>query len=352
MRSLRPSWIEVDAGAIRENVRVLKNRVGERVALFATLKSNACGFDLEQAGPLLAKMHEVHGIAVVDGGDAIALRRSGISKPILVFGGMLLDAQTVALAADFDLIVTAHDPNSLAAILSSDRPVDFVVEFNVGAERLGFSPEDAERVISQLRSARAKLAGVTAHMGVPAGERRGEVVRRQYARFLPALERFREAGVELRYSLIASSQTLLEADDMNLTAVDPGHLIFGFVPRSSGELGRRLRCALSAIKSRIVQVNERSAVFPFGASDGLMRIECGNVLIRGRKASLLAINAEHAIADISAIPESAVGDEVVIVGEQGDEAITVADVEARYPRMRSRADVTRNVSPLITRIYS
>ena len=366
-RSLRPAWVDVEAGAIRHNVRVLKERVGPGVALFATLKSNACGFDLEQAGPLLEKMDEVHGIALVDGGDAVALRRCGVAKPILLFGGMLLDAEAVALAAERDFILTAHDRPSLDTILASSRAVQFVVEFNVGAERLGFTPEDARRVLSATAaSGRARLVGATSHMHVPV-DRRGAAVELQYARFLTALEAFRDAKVSLQYSLIASSQTLLETNAMNLTAVDPGHLIFGMAPAGRGELAMRLRSALRAVKSRLVHVREigagenaapfdarpglRAGVLPFGASDGLARIACGHVLVGGKKAPILAINAEHTEVDLSAVPQAKVGDEVVIVGRQGEAEIEIADVEARFPNMRSSADVVRNISPFIPRVY-
>src|SRR5579864_656580 len=73
-RNLRPSWIEIDRGAIQDNVRTIKSRLGSDVAMFCTLKSNACGFDLEQAGLLLEAESAAHGISLVDMGDAITLR--------------------------------------------------------------------------------------------------------------------------------------------------------------------------------------------------------------------------------------------------------------------------------------
>lgn len=366
-RSLRPTWIEVDAAAIRYNVRILKELIGESAALFTTLKSNACGFDLEQAGPLLDREAGVHGISLVDGGDAVVLRRCGVTKPILLFGGMLIDRDAVALALQNDFILTAHDPHSLQTIAASGQPVKFVVEFNVGAERLGFAPERAGNLIPTIARMRARLIGVTSHMHV-SEEGRQAAIRLQFDRFLVALEAFRIAGIPLRYSLIASSQTLLETNDMNLTAVDPGHLIFGMVAPDRGELGARLRCALHAVKSRLIHIREvhstenaapfkakpgmRVGVFPFGASDGLARIACAEVLIGGKKSKLLIINAEHAEVDLSAIPEARVGDEVVIFGRQGDAEIRIHDVETHHTKMRSRADVVRNISPFIPRIYT
>ena len=367
-RSLRQNWIEVDSGAICHNVKVLKDRIGPSVAMFATLKSNACGFGLEEAGSLLEREGGVHGMALVDPGDAFELRKCGITKPILIFGGALLDAELVTIAVEERCILTAHDPESLGAILSSDSNVEFVVEFNVGAERLGFFPKDAASIIAQVRNANhAKLVGATAHMYVPRDTRAASAVAEQYDRFLEILKVFRKTGVALRYELIASSQTMLASNEMNLTAVDPGHLIFGITTADSSELAPQLRSALRAVKSRLVHIHEvgyagnaspfsrsagmRVAVFPFGASDGLMRIHCGHVLLHGTRAPILAINAEHTIIDITHLPSAAVGDEIVIVGAQRSERITIEEIEVRYPGMRSRADVTRNISPFIPRCY-
>ena len=367
-RNLRPSWIEIDRGAIQDNVRTIKSRLGSDVAMFCTLKSNACGFDLEQAGLLLEAESAAHGISLVDMGDAITLRERGVTKPILLFGGNLLDADKLAFAEKHRFILTAHDAISLAAILMTDRSIEFVVEFNVGAERLGFPPAEAAAVIAQIRiSPSARLVGVTAHMHLSKADNGLSAAREQYDRFLDVVARFTAAGLDLRYKLIASSGTLLLTNEMNLTAVDPGHLVFGMVPPEQ-RARSGLRSALRAIKSRLIQVSSiayadgrnspfaarvgmRTGIVPFGASDGMARITCGYVLVGGKSAPILTINAEHTEVDLTGVPEARVGDEVVVVGSQDGSEITIADVEAKHPDMRSVADAARNVSPFIRRVY-
>src|SRR4029079_7995398 len=123
--------------------------------------------------------------------------------------------------------------------------------------------------------------------------------------------------------------------EMNLDAIDPGHLAFGLMPTETGAVPMNLRPAFRALKSRLVTVRRlarddhvdrlpfegkpglRFGVIPFGASDRLKQLNVGNVLVRGRRVPLLgAPSAEHARVDLTDVPDAEAGDEVVIIGRQ------------------------------------
>lgn len=366
----RPNWIEVDAAGIRANIGALRARVGPGVALFAALKGNACGFDLVKAGLLIEKCG-AEGVAVVDMGDALALRRAGVRCPILLFGGMWLNRDVVEAAVKHDLMLTAHDFRSLETIVTSGRgALPTFLEFNVGGERLGFEPEAVGQVIDAVgKNGGLRLVGVSAHMHVPGGDRARAVIEWQFSRFRGVLMRLSEAGLTPRYSMIASSKTLVLTNDMNLSAADPGHLVFGLMPRAEAEYGSDLRMALLAVKSRLIQVNMlnrkehladapfpavagvRSGVIPFGATDGLDRIHCGYVLVNGSRAPLVGSPmTEHSRIDLTRVPSAKPGDEVVIFGKQQESEITLEDVQSVQKSMRS-SDLTRSISARIPRIY-
>src|SRR6185369_11107118 len=93
----------------------------------------------------------------------------------------------------------------------------------------------------------------------------------------------------------------------------------------------------------------RLGVMPFGATDGLLGLSVGHVLVRGRRAPTLGVSMEHTRIDLSGIDAHA-GDEVVIVGRQGDAEISIGEVAAAN-RLHSPAYVPVLVSPGVLRRY-
>jgi alanine racemase len=136
---------------------------------------------------------------------------------------------------------------------------------------------------------------------------------------------------------------------LNLSAVNPGRMLYGMLDEPW--LGKAdVRPVVRAIKSKVLQVKTipasfplaadgrpetgplRTAVISFGFKDGLPRQPAGGVvLVGGRRAPILgARSTEHTVIDVSHVPGVMPGDEVVIVGRQGTEAIDAAEAVATY----------------------
>jgi alanine racemase len=133
-------------------------------------------------------------------------------------------------------------------------------------------------------------------------------------------------------------------------AVDPGRMLYGIALEGDGPRAAPLRPVLRALKSRLVEAKEihprerfaaqapfpvvapmRFGVIPLGAADGLGQLHAGRVLVRGRSAAVLGSpSLEHTRIDLSLVPEARVGDEVVVIGRQGDRKIPPAEVAARH----------------------
>lgn len=369
-RYSRPNWVEVDAAAIESNIRNLRQRIGAGVALYAALKGNACGFDVAKAGTLVSSCG-VDALCVVDMGDALRLRGAGITCPILLFSGMLFEKSVVENGFKHDLMLTVHDFESLDAIgRYGPEGSKIFIEFNVGGERLGFEPGEAAEVAARVKALCAvTTVGISAHMHVPGGPAAMDTVSWQFARFQRVLDQLGKAGLAYRHAMIASSKTLVLTNEMNLSGVDPGHLVFGLMPRADAQYGADMRMALLAVKSRIIHIagitrtehvgdapfsvrpGMRIGVIPFGHSDGMARIHCGHVLVKGVRAPLVASpTAEHARIDLTEIASARVGDEVVIFGTQGDSKIDLAAVQSFRKGMRA-SDITRSISPRVPRVY-
>ncbi len=153
-------------------------------------------------------------------------------------------------------------------------------------------------------------------------------------------------GVTVPLRMAASSGALRLTDAMTLNAIDVGSLLYGLEPPGPSDRDLGLRPALVSLSSRLTSVRTRFrtefvaqspiptgrdvqlGVIPLGATDGFLGLSAGHVLVGGRRAPVLAISLEHSRLDLTGI-DARVGDEVVIVGRQGDEEITMRDVGER-----------------------
>jgi alanine racemase len=366
----RPNRVDVDAAALRHNVGELRLLAGPRTRLFIALKGNACGFGVAQAAVTFAAAG-ADALATVDCADAVAIREAGVTLPILVYGGNLLTREVVEAIEHYGLMPSVHDAWSLEALARWHRaPVRTYVEVNVGGERLGVDTAEAPQFVRRVAGLPdVTLAGVHAHMHVPDGAAGDAVVAWQYRRFMAVLAELRRDGIDVPLRMIASSKTLVRTLEMNLDAIDPGHLAFGLRPTDLITVPMNLRPAFLALKSRLVAVRRfaredfvdcqpfpgrsgmRFGVIPFGAADRLHRLNCGTVLVRGRRVPLLgAPSAEHARIDLSAVSDAEVGDEVVIIGRQDESEITLDEVRRAQGGVRESA-ITRDIPATIPRRY-
>ncbi|MCA1647109.1 MAG: alanine racemase [Chloroflexi bacterium] len=337
----------MDLDAIAHNVCALRKHVGAGVKIFAALKADAYGFGIERVADTVISAG-VHGLSVVEADHAIALRRRGISVPILLYGGTLASADLVAAVEQYDLIPTLLDVDDAQTYAQyATRPLRAFLKFDVGLERLGAVPEDAASLAAALRAlGRIELQGVYTHLHISPNvglQENFPYLHWQFERFLHALTILREHGFNPALRMAASSAVLMQTDQMHLNAIDPGHLLFGMYPSGPRRPPLDLRPAFRALKSRLVQVKTiqrpafreqaafpirpdmRVGVFPCGISDGMLQATCGQVLVDGRRVPVLSVSLEHTRVDLTDVNASR-GDEVVIVGHQAAAEITPAEV--------------------------
>jgi len=233
---------------------------------------------------------------------------------------------------------------AVAVAGTARRPTQVVVEVDVGLERLGVGVAQAAALVKDVSALSGiKLIGMTTHLhgiGPP------DYLEWQLARFKDVMDVLAADGVVPELRLAESSATLGIGSHPWFNAVDPGHLLYGLLPRGREDRPAWLRNALIRITSRLLQVKgvdrqefasespigqeeaARIGVIPMGIADGLRALSCGEVLVRGRRCRLVGnLSLEHARVDLSDVPDAERGDEVVVVGTQGEQEITPAEVE-------------------------
>jgi len=350
MRPLRPSWVEIDLDAIANNVRGIKSLIGDSVALFAVVKANAYGHGaIPVARTALLNGADYLGVASMQ--EALELRSAGIEAPILVMS--YTPVQAIRQAVRQNITVTLYDLELARAFDRAARDAGGTLRVHVkvdtGMGRLGVMASDAVAFFRHLLSlTNLEIEGVYTHFS--AADEDLSYTSEQMRVFKGVITPLRAAGFTFKYIHAANSAGMLVSKETHFNAVRIGLAMYGLSPSDLARVPRTFRPALSW-KTVIAQVkslppghpvgygntyqakeNERVAVIPVGYADGLRRSPqyWGHVLVQGQIAPIIGrVSMEKTIISISDIPDVAIGDEVVLIGTQGENTITADDIAWR-----------------------
>ena len=356
----------VDLDAIAGNVARVREIVGSATTIFGAVKANGYGFGLPEVAEAMIS-GGANALSMADPGDAIRIREAGIDAPILLYGGVLPEPSAARLFAEYRLTCTIGDVESARAWSSACvEELRVFLKVDVGLERLGVSAERAGTFAHDVSTLQGiRIDGVYTHLH--GGDAPG-YLGWQLDRFDRALDEILQAGIEPTVRLAESSVSLGSERRPRLNAVDPGHLLYGFVPAGRARPPVGFRPAFVALRTRVLQVKAverpgfwpespmpvredmRIAVIPLGRADGLGRLHCGEVLVRGRRAPIVGrLSLEHTRIDVTEIADCVAGDEVVVIGRQGHEEISVEEAAAHHDL--DGVGLTLEVRPSVARVY-
>jgi alanine racemase len=347
-RPARPTWVEVDLEAVAYNVRQIKEIVGPEVKIQAVLKADAYGHGaITVARTALNNGAYSCGVASVN--EAIRLRQSGLDAPILVLG--YTPAWLAKQALLHDVTLTLYDADVARAYSRAAtelrRTARVHVKVDTGMGRLGLLPDELVSFVQGVRGLPGlDLEGIFTHFSV-ADDESLEYTRWQLDRFLKVLGRL--AGIGITFSLVhcANSAALLRLPEARFSMVRLGLAMYGLQPSPNVQLPEGFRPAL-AWKTSVAQVKalppgsyvsygntyqtqgeETIAAIPVGYADGFRRAPTRwqSVLVRGQRAPIVGrVCMDQTMINVSCIPNVRVGDEVVLIGRQGEDAITAEEV--------------------------
>jgi alanine racemase len=286
----RPTWVEVDVGAIAHNVRRLKEIVGPRVEIMAILKADGYGHGaLRVARTALANGAAMVGVACLS--EAITLRRAGITAPVLVLGYTPpVQARELVLHGVAATVFSADTARSLSRAATALRARAAVhLKIDTGMGRLGVKPELAAALAAEIAGMPGvEIEGVFTHFAQADAEDKTSA-QAQLTAFRRALTAIGEAGIVPRYIHAANSAAVLSLPESHFNLVRPGIAVYGLDPSSAVRCPPDFRPALS-FKTQVAQVKElpagsaisyggtfrtsrpsRIAVLPVGYGDGFRR---------------------------------------------------------------------------------
>ncbi|MBI3322889.1 MAG: alanine racemase [Candidatus Omnitrophica bacterium] len=341
-----PVWIEVDLAAIRSNFRQVRRHVAPGVKVLAVIKANGYGHGLLPVAQTLSEAGADF-LAVASVVEAVALRRSGVGAGILVLGQCL--PEEAPLVVEHRLIQAVGDEPSTRALsraaVRAEKPACVHLKVDTGMGRYGVWHEEAAALLRRIADLPGiQPQGVFTHLGM-AGQN-AQATEEQLSQFSRLLGELEREGLPAGLRHAANSVGLIRFPGSHWDLVRTGLLVYGCSP-IKGEHPLELRPALS-LKSRVrflkrvaagrtvsyggtwaAERPSRVATVPVGYAHGYTRAlsNKAQLLVRGRRAPVIGrITMEDLMCDVTDIPGVEVGDEVVLIGRQGEEQVTAEEL--------------------------
>lgn len=345
-----PTRLHVDLDAIHANLLAARDLGGGR-AVLAAVKADAYGHGLVPVAQAIEARGSADWLGVALTAEAVRLRDAGVSLPILKFTPTLPDDLPEAIAAD--VTVSVGEPEAIAAAqraaASAGTTLDVHLKVDTGMRRVGAAPRDAVDLARHIAdSPNLRLGGMFTHLPIsdtPAGE---DFTRGQFATFEEAVGAVEAAVGPVELIHAGNSGAVLGHDLGRTTMIRPGIMIYGSYPDPTTPRSRPLQ-EVQRWTSRVLFVKRISAgetvgygrtweapqdtwiaTVGVGYGDGYSRLlsSRGRMLVRGRSYPIAGrVCMDQTMIDLGPEPTDVqVGDEVVLLGRDGDEHIPVSEL--------------------------
>jgi alanine racemase len=342
------NWLEIDGGAIVENVDHLLKLTGVR--LMAVVKANGYGHGITEVVRIATSAGATYcGVARVE--EAFELRRAGIEAPILVLG--YTPDQHLADAIGRNVTLTIFHPEQVetltTAASAAGRPALVHVKVDTGMSRLGAQPAIAYQLLGRLTEApEVEVEGIFTHFA-RADEPDDPTTSLQERRFLDLLAEVEAAGLRPPLVHAANSAAALTRPSTHFDMVRIGIALYGLEPSTKVPLPQGFQPAL-AWKAHLTHVQnypvgtgvsyghiyktrgeERIGVVPVGYGDGYRRVDGNAVLIHGQRVPVVGrVCMDQLMVQLDGVPQAKVGDEAVLLGYQGEEHIRAEEIASHW----------------------
>lgn len=304
--------------------------------------------------------------------EGIALRKAGIEVPVLIFSPLLEDQAEPVCA--FNLTPTITGPAAARALAREagrrNQKIRVHIKVDTGMGRIGVFPGEVLSLVREVSTLpHLEIEGIYSHFATADGEDLA-YARRQLAVFRQVIDGLRRHGWEIPLKHIANSGAIMNLPESYFNLVRAGIILYGLYPSDQVPRGRLpLRPALT-LKARVTQVKrvppgtgisygqiyhtpkETTIItLPIGYADGWTRLLTGKarVLLKGKSFPLVGrICMDQCMADVGDTPVE-VGEEVVLIGRQEEEEITVDEVAALLGTINY--EIVCMLSDRVPRIY-
>ena len=342
--------------------------------MIAVVKADAYGHGAAPIAHLIEGYDYIWGFAAATAEEAVHLRENGVTKPILILGIVFEEYYPELVRDDIRLAVCEYEEAeklSKEAVLQN-KTVHIHIALDTGMTRIGYAdiPESVEEIKKIAGLPNLEIEGMFTHFSrADEYDRSPAMVQlERYQKFSDLVE---AAGVEIPLHHCSNSAGIIRVPEANLSIVRAGITIYGIYPSSEVERDIVKLTPVMELKSHVTYVKDvpegaaisyggtyvadkkrRVATIPVGYADGYPRqlSNKGWVLIHGKKAPILGrVCMDQFMVDVTEIGDVKKGDEVTLLGRDGDEFISIEEIGDLCGRFSY--EFACDISPRVPRIY-
>lgn len=366
----RPTFVEIDLGAIAHNLTEIVKHVAP-AQIMAVVKADAYGHGFKEVSTIAIKHGATYlGVARVE--EGISLRENKFNTPILVFGGFFENQIEDFLR--FDLDFTLYDLNQAKALSEKTKALGksarVHVKIDTGMGRVGVAWESAVDFIQTLLELNhLEIIGIYTHFA-DSDEKDKTFTNIQLKRFCQVLKKLKERNIRIPLKHTANSGAILDIPNSYFDMVRPGVMMYGYYPSLETSKSVAIKPSMS-IKSKVIFLKEVEAgtpisynrafqtmkktsiaTVPIGYGDGYNRLlsNQGVVLIRGQRFPVVGrVCMDQIMVDVGSRSSVQIGDEVVLLGRQGNEEVTIYEICEKLNTIPY--EITCWISDRLQRVY-
>ncbi|HAR84955.1 MAG TPA: alanine racemase [Clostridium sp.] len=338
---MRPVWAEINLDTIATNTKNIKKLIGDK-ELIAIVKADCYGHGAVDVVPTLLD-NGASRLAVAMLTEAIELRENNINAPIVILGytPLYLGEELI----NYDIEQTVYDldyAKELSKIaLSLNKKAKIHIAIDTGMGRIGFLPgDDTVKTINEVYNLEGlEVIGIYSHFST-SDEKDKTYANEQLFKFKKVMADLKALGIEIPLKHISNSGAIIDMPETYLNGVRPGIILYGYYPSkevSNDNLSVKPALTLKAKVAHVKELhkdmyisygktfktNKKTivATLPIGYGDGYPRAlsENAKVIVNGKFASILGrICMDQCMIDVTDIDNIKTGDEVIILGGEGD----------------------------------
>lgn len=350
------SFIEIDRKALEENIKFIRDQLKDGVVLSSVVKADAYGHGISTFVPLAEEMGVNH-FSVFSADEALKVLGVSRNKPTIMIMGMIENSE-LEWAIDNDVEFFIFENDRVDAAISIARKLKkkakVHIEVETGLNRTGFSKKGIEEIIDSLKSDYLEIKGICTHLAGAESIANYYRIQQQKKKFNQIYKWLVVKGITPERRHVACSAALMRYPETQFEMVRIGILQYGFWPSvetfihysSKKKTPDSPLKRVISWKSQVMSIkkvakgefvsygttflSEREMIIasvPVGYSHGYARSlsNTGRVLIHGKRVSVVGlVNMNMMLVDVTDLNNVAKGDEVVMIGEQGELEVTVA----------------------------
>lgn len=364
-------FARINLDNVRYNVKKMKSLIRRDMKTLIVIKADAYGHGAVVLADKLDDLADYYGVATID--EAVELRNAGIEKPILIIG--YTDCEDYDRLLAYNITQAVYDVEACRKLselaVSKNTKARVHIKVDTGMSRIGFqvTDEGINDAIQLKDMPGLDIEGIFTHYA------KADEVDKHYAygqkkKFLHFISELEKNGFSFSLKHIDNSAGTMEMDDNEFDMVRLGIVTYGLYPSEEVDKSVIIKPAMSLIAhvahvktipanvgvsygwTYITDKETRIATVTVGYADGYPRAQSniGRVIIHGKYAPIIGrVCMDQIMIDVTDIPDVSVRDQVILIGSDGDCAISVEEVAA--PAVSFNYELICNIARRVPRVY-